>query len=213
MTIAEISQKLGIPFTSIQRYMKKKGIPIRSLSEAFRIARKRGRMQGVPLELTAKELEKAYWEDGLSFEEIGSPVGCSAGAVRKAFIKYGIPWRNSSEASHNAFKHHKGNRDGKFKSKRDGYIYIMQPEHPKARKDGYVLEHILVWEETNGKAFPIDWVVHHINGIRDDNRPLNLMGMPKRNHNYALRMQGMQKRIRELENHLRQISSQTRLAF
>ena len=213
LSITEISQQLGIPFTSIHTYMKRLDIPIRSLSEAFRIARKRGRMQGIPVELTAKELKKAYWEDGLSFEEIGYPIGCSASSVRKAFIKYGIPWRDRSEALHNAFKYHKGNRDGKFIDKRYGYVYILKPAHPRARKDGYVSEHILIWEEANGKPLPVDWIVHHLNGIRNDNRPLNLMGMPKGNHHYALRIQAIQKRIRELEANLRQISSQAKLSY
>jgi len=38
-----------------------------------------------------------------------------------------------------------------------------------------------------------------INGIRSDNCPQNLIALPKRGHNYALRLQAQQKRIRRLE--------------
>lgn len=50
------------------------------------------------------------------------------------------------------------------------------PEHPRADKSGMVLEHIPVLEEKIGR--PLDWrrgeQVHHINGVKDDNRPENL---------------------------------------
>lgn len=55
-----------------------------------------------------------------------------------------------------------------------GYIYVKIGNHPRARKDGYVLEHILVLEKKLGRYLTKDEQSHHINGIRDDNRPENL---------------------------------------
>ena len=59
-----------------------------------------------------------------------------------------------------------------------GYIYIYKPDHPNATKSKYVYEHILVWEQTHNKPLPDGWVVHHLNGIKDDNRVKNLLGLP-----------------------------------
>ncbi|GAI59135.1 unnamed protein product [marine sediment metagenome] len=77
----------------------------------------------------------------------------------------------------------------------------------KGKKD-YVYEHILVWEEANGRPLPDGWVVHHINGKRSDNRPANLLGLPKKSHNYALRLQAQQKRIRQLESEVKKLKTQ-----
>lgn len=78
-----------------------------------------------------------------------------------------------------------------------GYIYILKPEHPRAHKDGYVPEHIWAWEQSNGKPLPNGWHVHHLNGVKDDNRPANLVALPSKKHFFVL--QAKAKRIQELE--------------
>jgi hypothetical protein len=55
-----------------------------------------------------------------------------------------------------------------------GYVYILKPEHP-LNNAGYVLEHRLVMEDAIGRYLTKEEVVHHINGIRNDNRIENLM--------------------------------------
>ena len=80
-----------------------------------------------------------------------------------------------------------------------GYVLLFKPDHPRSDHHGYVREHILVWENTHGRPLPEDWIVHHINGKRDDNRPVNLMAMPKKSHHGHLALQAAQKRIRQLE--------------
>lgn len=64
-------------------------------------------------------------------------------------------------------------RTEKRKTQR-GYIEIYSPNHPfKSVRNG-VLEHRLVMEKHIGRFLEKSEVVHHKNGIRDDNRIENL---------------------------------------
>lgn len=84
-----------------------------------------------------------------------------------------------------------------------GYILIRVPNHPRAQwhngVKAYVFEHILVWEQTNNRSLPNGWIVHHLNGIKSDNRPENLLGMPKSGHSPHMLLRQVQARVRELE--------------
>jgi len=55
-----------------------------------------------------------------------------------------------------------------------GYVLIFRPKHPNAQRGGQILEHRVVMEDKIGRLLLPHETVHHINGIRHDNRPENL---------------------------------------
>lgn len=55
-----------------------------------------------------------------------------------------------------------------------GYIYLFKPKHPFCNCDGYVRRSHLVMEKKIGRFLKPQEIVHHINGIRDDDRIENL---------------------------------------
>lgn len=90
----------------------------------------------------------------------------------------------------------KGNKNSSFNGERikhHDYVYLYVPDHPFADKHGRVREHRYVAEKhflndensilIDGKNY-LDpkYEVHHINMIKDDNRPENLMVLTKSEH-------------------------------
>jgi len=82
----------------------------------------------------------------------------------------------------------------------DGYIY-KRVKSPEENGCPYKAEHRMVWEAKNG-PMPKNWIVHHLNGIKDDNRIENLVAMPRKHHSPRLIVEPYQRRIKELEDKL-----------
>jgi len=60
---------------------------------------------------------------------------------------------------------------------KEGYIYIYNPTHPRAIKKA-VKRAILVAEKCLGRSLNKGEIIHHINRIRNDDRPENLYLFP-----------------------------------
>lgn len=58
--------------------------------------------------------------------------------------------------------------------KKGNYIYAVVPEHPRATKNGYVLEHRVVVENSLGRLLEPNEQIHHVDGNRHNNAAENL---------------------------------------
>jgi hypothetical protein len=99
-----------------------------------------------------------------------------------------------------SFRDQKGNKNPYWKGgkslKMDGYVLIRLPDHPQAMSNGYIFEHRLVMENKLGRQLGKYEHVHHLNTIKDDNRPENLELVNGSTHNLITRLE---KRVKELE--------------
>lgn len=157
------------------------------------------------------ELEKLYIVEGFPIHKISKELNMSVGKVHKYIKIYEIPTRNQKETfTFRGHKHSNGVRGlisevnknkvrteetkekirkskikkgvGHKKIRKDGYVSIYFPDHPKSNKDGYVMEHDLVMECYIGRWLKEDEIVHHKNKKRNDNRIENLKLMTKSEH-------------------------------
>jgi len=158
------------------------------------------------LDLDINNIVNLY-KNNMNINDISRLLRVSPGSIRRRLVKENTPIRNSRESllllGFNGEKHSQW-KGGRFYQK--GYIMVYRPKHPTAMKCGYMLEHRLIWEETNGKLLPDGWVVHHINGIKDDNRIENLLALPTSKHRDILKT--IRKRIIELEEENKMLKSQ-----
>ena len=78
----------------------------------------------------------------------------------------------------------KGNgqwKGGKWENQH-GYVFVKSHNHPNRNANNYVTEHRLVVEKHIGRYLDCNEVVHHINGIRNDNNIDNLIIMTQGDH-------------------------------
>ena len=101
-------------------------------------------------------------------DKLGRFVKGFSGSTKTQFKK-GRMSRNKGRFGKDAV-----NWKGGRKKDKEGYIYIFQPNHPRAIKGGYVREHRLVVEKQIGRYLTPKETVHHLNG-KQDNRPEKLM--------------------------------------
>jgi hypothetical protein len=152
---------------------------------------------GQTIKKPSEVLAKLYWDKNLSTLEIGKLLGLKATTVASRLHRAGIPTRSFSQAAILSYKvgrleHLTGRKHpswgGGRKLDKKGYVHILlskdSPFYCMAeKKQGYVLEHRLVIAEKLGRPLLPSEKVHHLNGIKDDNRPTNLKLVSPLDHN------------------------------
>ena len=71
-------------------------------------------------------------------------------------------------------ENHPAWKGGKWTNASGYVVVVARPNEPGQTKDGYILEHRRAMQDHLGRALHPGETVHHINGIRDDNRLENL---------------------------------------
>ncbi len=137
-SIPEVSEKTGIPKSTIRFRLKKDGV-LRSRSDSIRLASKKGRMSS---NKGIKRIFTPEWKENIRQGKLRHGELSAKGVSRKP----------------------------------SGYLEITRGDN-KGKS-----QHVVIMEEHLGRRINRSEVVHHINGVKDDNRIENLQVMSASDH-------------------------------
>jgi hypothetical protein len=170
-------------------------------------------------DISPEEVERLWklYESGMSIKQISIETKIGYWTLRNRFLGAGHKSRIRSEAYELALSQGRiGNGSkGKFRDESSnwkggrivdmyGYVHLLIPGHPRAAKGGgYVREHLVVWENHNGYSLPKGWQIHHVNGVKSDNRIENLLALSSHEHSKVIPF--LRNKIRELEEKIKEL--------
>ena len=176
-TLAELARRHGGSGVAVGNALKRAGVEIRPHGHE-------------PKFWTPERLDwlRKEYEAGRSQSDIAEELKYSQTAIARRLRDMGI-LRPSAKA--------KGSAHGSWKGGRvvdaQGYVRIKVSDAELAVagttiSGGYVMEHRLVMARMIGRPLTKDETVHHVNGNKQDNRPLNLQ-LRQGNHGKGVVMQ------------------------
>jgi len=175
------------------------------------IIREKNEAPKLRLNISKEKIIDLYLNKKMGVRSVAGKLGCCAETIERRMKLWGIPRRSVQEAMKIQVERnggHSHNYKGGRRFSDGGYILIYMPEHSRATQSGkcYVLEHIVVWENYHKKRLPNGYIIHHLNGIKTDNRPENLFAMKRGEH---MRLaEPYKKRIRKLEEEINRLNGE-----
>lgn len=210
LSLREIGKRLDRHMSTILDYFVRYGIERRSISEARRLLAEN--LNKDKAEIIGKIIELYQLGDGQG--TIAKKLNVTEGYIHWHLIRNGIEIRKQSDAQKLGYARGnipkpmfglKGELCPNFKggsyTEKGGYKLLLIPQHYKADSRGYVREHVLIWEKVHNRKLPEGYHIHHINGIKNDNRPINLIALSKKTHDRLI--PELKKRIRQLEQEVK----------
>jgi len=152
-SVRDIAKEAGSSVGAAESALRWENIPMRTVSEGIEAAFPGGRHGD----------KHPSWTGGR--KSIGGP---SKSEKIKASLAIAFPEGRRGERS----ARWNGGRSSAGSNQQ--YVYMWASDHPFANKQHYVMEHRLVMEKKIGRYLESDEIVHHINGVKNDNRIENL---------------------------------------
>lgn len=170
-------------------------------------------------DIPIEQLKQIYLEEGKSLETIARMFRISKKTLRKELANAGIQVRNRIEGQAMRDKKYSRIQKKYFWNVKGGYILIrISADDPyysmceaKYLKSGYIKEHRYIMAKSLGRCLTKEEFVHHINGIKNDNRLENLELINPSNHSLRTRFCNkceLKKEIRLLRWQIKQLSEQ-----
>jgi transposase-like protein len=153
--VAVTARRVGVSEQQVRHYLKKQDIELTGYRETACWKN--------------RHLVREMAENGCSYSEIAREVGTNHHRVKEHFERYNLPYRFDQSIPENNSKWRGGERIDK-----DGYVLVLEHDHPNANRHGYVRKHRKVMSEDLGRPLKDHEVVHHIDGDKKNNHIDNL---------------------------------------
>lgn len=120
-----------------------------------------------------EQIQRMHWEQNMSLRQIATKLDMTYASLQWYLRRFDLPRRGRVESMNIVF----GGRGPSWKGgkvSRGGYVLLKDRSNPNAQRNGYVYEHRAVMAKFLGRPVASDEVVHHVNGVTNDNRIENL---------------------------------------
>ena len=207
LSTSQIARKINCNTSTIYSRLIKYKIPIRTVKEATKLCKHHEKYN-----IDINKIRNLYWKRKFSISKIAKYLKHSESVIYYRMIKYNIRRRDISQANKGISRPRMSGplnsrwKGGRRKDK-DGYIILWNANS----KYHYVLEHRDIMEKELKRKLNSNELVHHLNGIRDDNRIENLVIVNSHNHERHTLLKLAKKRIKELEKQLEKFKKEGKI--